>query len=54
MATYSPQELLSHWQRGQLTVEQVIGQLLQHLVDVDKQLRALKRHLPKPPAKKQD
>jgi hypothetical protein len=52
MARYSLDELLSLWQREHLTVEQVIGQILQHLLALEKQLGELKRQLPKLPPKK--
>ena len=54
MAMYPPQELLGRWQREQLTVEQAIGQLLQHLLALEKQLNELKRRLPKSPPTRND
>ena len=36
MAMYSAQELLSRWSQGTLTVEQAIGQILQHLLALEK------------------
>jgi hypothetical protein len=54
VASYSLQELLSLWQREHLTVEQVIGQILQHLLALEKQLGELKRRLPPSPPKQQD
>jgi hypothetical protein len=53
MARYALRELLSLWERGNLTVEQVIGQLILHLLDQEKQLAELKRQLPKPPPKEE-
>jgi hypothetical protein len=49
VARYSLQELLSLWHREHLTVEQIIGQILQHLLAQEKQLDDLQRRLPKPP-----
>ncbi len=54
MARYPLGELLSRWQRERLTVDQMIGQILQHLLAQEKQLGELKRQLPKPPPKKQE
>ncbi len=36
MATYPLKKLLSMWQRGELTVEQAIGHILQHLINLEK------------------
>jgi hypothetical protein len=52
MARYALRELLSLWERGKLTVEQVIGQLILHLLEQEKELGELKRQLPKLPPKK--
>ena len=54
MPRYPLDELLSRWQRERLTVEQAIGQILQHLLALEKQLGDLKRRLPKSPPKKKD
>ena len=54
MARYPLRELLSLWERENLTVEQVIGQILQHLLALEKQPGDLKRQLSQPPPKKQD
>jgi hypothetical protein len=54
MAQYPLRELLSLWERGNLTVEQVIGQILLHLLAQEKQLGELKRQLSKSPPKKED
>jgi hypothetical protein len=53
MAEYPLQELLSLWYREQVTVEQVIGQILQHLIALEKELGELKRQLSKPPPKEE-
>jgi hypothetical protein len=45
MSADPPQKLLSKWQQGDLTVEQAIGQLLQHLAAVYKLLDDLKQQL---------
>jgi hypothetical protein len=50
MSKYALPELLKRWQREQLTMEQVIGHILQHLVALPQQLAELQKQLPKPPA----
>ena len=45
MSAEPPQKLLAKWQQGDLTVEQAIGQLLQHLVALHKLLDDLKQQL---------
>jgi len=54
MAMYPIRELWGRWQREHLTVEQAIGQILQHLLALEKQLAELKRQRPKSPPKKKD
>jgi hypothetical protein len=54
MAEYPLQELLSLWYREEVTVEQVIGQIIQHLLALEKQLGELKRQLPPSPPKKEE
>ncbi len=49
MTIYPPKELLSRWQKETLTVEQAIGQILQHLLAQEKQINKLKQQLPKLP-----
>ena len=50
MAMYSAEELWKRWQRGTLTVEQAIGQILQHLLALDKRNKEPKpKQPPKPP-----
>lgn len=39
MSMYTPDELLKRWQQGTLTIEQAIGQILQHLLAIQKQLK---------------
>jgi hypothetical protein len=53
MAEYPLRELLSLWHRERLTVEQIIGQILLHLLAQEEQLGELKRQLPKPPPQKE-
>ena len=53
MAQYPLNELLSLWHRGQVTVEQVIGQLILHLIAKEKRLSDLQRQLSKPPPKQE-
>ena len=50
MSKYSLPELLKFWQQERLTTEQVIGQILQHLLAIYNQLNELQRQLPKPPS----
>jgi len=45
MSTYSPQELTRRWEHSQLTIEQAIGQLIQHLLDLLQRLAELERRL---------
>ena len=55
MATYPLKELLSRWQQGTLTVEQAIGQILQHLLALEKRHKPPKpQQPPKSAADKQD
>ncbi len=54
MAKYSLRELLSLWHREHLTVEQIIGQILLHLLAQEKELGELKRQLPPSPPKQQE
>jgi hypothetical protein len=43
---YTLEELLKRWQLGTLSVEQAIGQLLQHLLVMQKQIKQLKSTQP--------
>ena len=43
MSTYSLTDLLSRWAKGQLTLDQVIGHILQHLIALEKRLIALEK-----------
>ena len=43
MSTYSWTDLLSRWAKGQLTLDQAIGHILQHLIALEKRLQALKK-----------
>jgi hypothetical protein len=45
---YSAEELWKRWQLGTLTVEQAIGQLLQHLVAQEKRTKPKPQQPPKP------
>lgn len=45
MSTYSLPELLKKWDRGELSLEQAIGHVLQHLLGVSKQLSELDKRL---------
>lgn len=42
MSMYPVEELLKRWQLGTLTVEQAIGQILQHLLAMQKQSKEFK------------
>ena len=50
MSKYSLPELINRWRQERVTVEQVIGQLLQHLSAMQQQLAELQKQLPKPMA----
>jgi hypothetical protein len=41
MSHYTIEELIAHWKREELTVEQMIGQMLQVLREQERRLRAL-------------
>lgn len=43
MGTYMAWELLAKWQGGRLTVEQLAGQLLQMVVDLETRVAELER-----------
>ncbi len=43
MGTYSPNELLALWSREEITVEQSIGQLIQHYIQFQERLTTLER-----------
>jgi hypothetical protein len=43
LSTYTLAELLRKWQREELTVEQMLGHLLQHLHDIEQRLRQLEK-----------
>ena len=43
MAIYTDQDLLQKWSLGELTTEQAIGQLLQHLQQTRQKLTELER-----------
>lgn len=46
MSTYPVATLLQKWTRGELTAEQVIGHLLQHVMALTKRIEALERGQP--------
>jgi len=52
MSMYPLEELLKRWQLDNLTVEQAIGQILQHLLALQKQLKELKQSPGQPPLEK--
>jgi hypothetical protein len=43
MAMYSIQDLLNRWARGELTVEQATGQIIQHLFRLEQELKLLQQ-----------
>jgi hypothetical protein len=45
MSAEPPHKLLAQWQQGDLTVDRAIGQLLQHVAALQKQLDDLKQQL---------
>lgn len=45
MSTYTLPELLQLWRKGELTVEQLAGHLLQHLLGVSQQLAEVEKRL---------
>jgi hypothetical protein len=52
MSMYSLDELLKRWQLGDLTVEQAIVQILQHLLALQKQNKELQQPPSQPVTKK--
>jgi hypothetical protein len=45
MSTYPIERLLQMWRREEVTVEQVIGHLLQHLAALEEQGKALQKQV---------
>jgi hypothetical protein len=45
MSTYGLEEVIRRWERGGLTVEQAIGQILLLLQDIEERLRELERKI---------
>jgi hypothetical protein len=45
MGTYGLEGVIRAWERGQLTVEQAIGQILLLLQELEAQLRSVERRL---------
>lgn len=45
MSTYSPEKLLHLWRREELTVEQAMGHLLQHLATLETQSHTLQKQV---------
>ncbi len=46
MTHYTTEELIVRWKREELTVEQMVGQLVQALAAQEQRLRALERRVP--------
>ena len=53
MATYPTKELMNRWESERLTMPQIIGHILQHLLALEEQVKELKRRLPKSPPNKE-
>jgi hypothetical protein len=56
MATYTPTELRRKWSKGELTADQLLGQLVQYLIEFAERLTELEKRLrqdEQPPAKSQ-
>lgn len=49
MSMYTLEELLKRWKQETLTVEQAIGQILQHLIALQKQMKELQQATGQPP-----
>lgn len=45
MGTYALETLVRKWGRGELTVEQAVGQILLHLQEMDETLRIVERRV---------
>jgi len=45
MSTYPIEKLLQLWRREELTVEQIIGHLLQHLAALEAQTQAIQKQV---------
>ena len=43
MSTYSLEEVLLRWKQGRLTVEQVVGYLIQHVAEQEVSIQQLQR-----------
>ena len=43
MSTYELPELLKRWKQEQLTIEQLLGQLLQHLVALEQRVSQVEK-----------
>ena len=43
MGTYGLQEVIRRWERGKLTTEQAIGQILLLLLELERRVRELER-----------
>ena len=49
MTHYTTDELIVRWKREELTMEQMIGQLIQVVAALEQRLRALERRVPEEP-----
>jgi len=47
VSTYPTKELMNRWESERLTMQQIIGHILQHLLALEEQVKDLKRRLPK-------
>jgi hypothetical protein len=53
VATYPTKELMKRWETERLTIQQIIGHILQHLLALEEQVKDLRRRLPKSPPNKE-
>jgi len=54
VSTYPIKELIKPWETEILTMQQIIGYILQHLLALEEQVKDLKRRLPKSLPNKKD
>jgi hypothetical protein len=47
MATYTLQDLLNRWARGEMDIEQMTGHILQHMIRLEVELEIVKQLLAK-------
>jgi hypothetical protein len=52
VATYPIKELMKQWETERLTMQQIIGHILQHISALEEQIKDLKRQLSKSSSKR--